>query len=147
MLSYKSTQKECKQTDELSVKKKSRREVKTEKERLHGYHLTKPECQTKLDSLKVKSETRFLNEHPRSQLPRETGSSSKRTYSNIDSCFAEAIITCEKTSHPRYDYCLDDPAEKTIESCPKHNRKSNGFNGYNGNCIGFNGNYNVSTGM
>ncbi len=26
--------------------------------------------------------------------------------------------------------------------CPKHNRKCNGFNGYNGNCIGFNGNYN-----
>ncbi len=24
----------------------------------------------------------------------------------------------------------------------KHNRKCNGFNGYNGNCIGFNGNYN-----
>ncbi len=35
------------------------------------------------------------------------------------------------------------PAEKkTIEPCPKHNRKCNGFNGYNGNCIGFNGNYN-----
>ncbi len=32
--------------------------------------------------------------------------------------------------------------KKTIEPCPKHNRKSNGFNGYNGNCIGFNGNYN-----
>ncbi len=25
---------------------------------------------------------------------------------------------------------------------PKHNRKCNGFNVYNGNCIGFNGNYN-----
>ncbi len=24
----------------------------------------------------------------------------------------------------------------------KHNRKCNGFNGFNGNCIGFNGNYN-----
>ncbi len=24
----------------------------------------------------------------------------------------------------------------------KHNRKCNVFNGYNGNCIGFNGNYN-----
>ncbi len=24
----------------------------------------------------------------------------------------------------------------------KNNRKCNGFNGYNGNCIGFNGNYN-----
>ncbi len=34
------------------------------------------------------------------------------------------------------------PPEKTIESCPNHNRKYNGFNGYNGNCIGFNGNYN-----
>ncbi len=34
------------------------------------------------------------------------------------------------------------PLKKTIEPCPKHNRKSNGFNGYNGNCIGFNGNYN-----
>ncbi len=34
------------------------------------------------------------------------------------------------------------PAEKTIEPCPKHNRKCNRFNGYNGNCIGFNGNYN-----
>ncbi len=32
--------------------------------------------------------------------------------------------------------------KKTIEPCPKHNRKSNGFNEYNGNCIGFNGNYN-----
>ncbi len=30
-------------------------------------------------------------------------------------------------------------AQKTIEPCPKHNRKCNGFNG---NCIGFNGNYN-----
>ncbi len=29
--------------------------------------------------------------------------------------------------------------KKTIEPCPKHNRKCNGFNG---NCIGFNGNYN-----
>ncbi len=29
-----------------------------------------------------------------------------------------------------------------IEPWPKHNRKCNGFNGYNGNCIGFNGNYN-----
>ncbi len=27
--------------------------------------------------------------------------------------------------------------KKTIEPCPKHNRKCNG---YNGNCIGFNGN-------
>ncbi len=35
------------------------------------------------------------------------------------------------------------PAEKkTIEPCPKHHRKCNGFNGYNGNCIGFYGNYN-----
>ncbi len=32
--------------------------------------------------------------------------------------------------------------KKTIEPCPKHNRKSYGFNDYNGNCIGFNGNYN-----
>ncbi len=32
--------------------------------------------------------------------------------------------------------------KKTIEHCPKHNRKCNGFNGYNGNCIGFNGSYN-----
>jgi len=32
--------------------------------------------------------------------------------------------------------------KKTIEPCPKHNRKCNGFNGFNGNCIGFNGNYN-----
>ncbi len=29
--------------------------------------------------------------------------------------------------------------KKTIEPCPKHNRKCNGFNG---NFIGFNGNYN-----
>ncbi len=29
-----------------------------------------------------------------------------------------------------------------MEKCPKHNRKCNGFNGFNGNCIGFNGNYN-----
>lgn len=59
--------------------------MKTGKERLQGlsllgYHLTKPDCQTKLDSLKVKSETVFLNEWQRSQLPRETGSYSKRTY-------------------------------------------------------------------
>jgi len=32
--------------------------------------------------------------------------------------------------------------KKTTEPCLKHKRKSNGFNGYNGNCIGFNGNYN-----
>ncbi len=32
--------------------------------------------------------------------------------------------------------------KKTLEPCPKHNRKCNGLNGYNGNCIGFNGNYN-----
>ncbi len=33
--------------------------------------------------------------------------------------------------------------EKTNRTLPKkHNRKCNGFNGYNGNCIGFNGNYN-----
>ncbi len=39
-------------------------------------------------------------------------------------------------------YCM--PAEKkTIEPCPKHNRKYNEFNGYNGNCIGFNGHYNA----
>ncbi len=37
--------------------------------------------------------------------------------------------------------------KKTIETCPKHNIKCDGFNGYNGNCIVFNGNYNVSTGM
>ncbi len=29
-----------------------------------------------------------------------------------------------------------------LETCPKHNRKCNGFNGLNGNYIGFNGNYN-----
>ncbi len=29
----------------------------------------------------------------------------------------------------------DVPAVKTIESCPKHNRKMWWFNGYNGNCI------------
>ncbi len=35
------------------------------------------------------------------------------------------------------------PAEKkTIEPCPKYNRKCNVFNGFNGNCIGFSGNYN-----
>ncbi len=35
------------------------------------------------------------------------------------------------------------PAEKkTIEPCAKHNRKCNGFNGYNENCIALNGNYN-----
>ncbi len=28
-----------------------------------------------------------------------------------------------------------------IEPCPKHNRKCNVFDGYNGNCIDFNGNY------
>ncbi len=32
--------------------------------------------------------------------------------------------------------------KKTIEPHPKHNIKCNGCNGYNGNCIGFNGNYN-----
>ncbi len=31
--------------------------------------------------------------------------------------------------------------KKTIEPCPKH-KKCNGFNGYKGNCIGFNGNFN-----
>ncbi len=31
--------------------------------------------------------------------------------------------------------------KKTIEPCPKHNRKCNGSTGYNGNCIGLNGNY------
>ncbi len=42
-----------------------------------------------------------------------------------------------------FDAAIIFPAEKkTIEPCPKHNRKSNGFNGHNGNCIGFNGNYN-----
>ncbi len=30
----------------------------------------------------------------------------------------------------------------TTEPCPKHNRKCNGLNGCNGNCIGLNGNYN-----
>ncbi len=30
--------------------------------------------------------------------------------------------------------------KKTIEPCPKHNKI--GLNGYNGNCLGFNGNYN-----
>ncbi len=30
----------------------------------------------------------------------------------------------------------------SCEPCPKHKRKCHGFNGYNGNCIGFNGNYN-----
>ncbi len=34
------------------------------------------------------------------------------------------------------------PAEKTIEPGPKNYRKCNGFDGYNGNCIGFNENYN-----
>ncbi len=37
------------------------------------------------------------------------------------------------------------PAEmlkKNNITLPKHNRKYNGFNGFNGNCIGFNGNYN-----
>ncbi len=38
--------------------------------------------------------------------------------------------------------CFRSLLKKTIEPCPKHNRKRNGFNGYNGNCIGFNGNYN-----
>ncbi len=28
------------------------------------------------------------------------------------------------------------------QPCPKHKRKCNGLNYYNGNCIGFNGNYN-----
>ncbi len=42
------------------------------------------------------------------------------------------------TAHRRNIYLL----KITIEPCPKHNRKCNGFNGYNGNCIGFNGNYN-----
>ncbi len=32
--------------------------------------------------------------------------------------------------------------KKTIEPWPKHKRKCNGFNGYNGSCIGFNGNHN-----
>ncbi len=37
--------------------------------------------------------------------------------------------------------------KKAIEPCPKLNRKCNGFNGSNGNCIGINRNYNVSIGM
>ncbi len=32
--------------------------------------------------------------------------------------------------------------KKTIEPCPKYNKKCNGFNGYIGNRIGFNGNCN-----
>ncbi len=36
------------------------------------------------------------------------------------------------------DIGLPFPLKKTIEPCPKFNRKCNGFNGYNG----FNGNYN-----
>ncbi len=43
---------------------------------------------------------------------------------------------------PKLAYCSHPCWKKTIETCPKHNRKCNGFNGYNGNCIGFSGNYN-----
>ncbi len=32
--------------------------------------------------------------------------------------------------------------QMSIVPAEKHNRTCNGFNGYNGNCIGFNGNYN-----
>ncbi len=32
--------------------------------------------------------------------------------------------------------------QKTIQSSSNYNRKCNGFYGYNGNCIGFNRNYN-----
>ncbi len=45
-------------------------------------------------------------------------------------------------SRPVLGSSLTTLLKKTIESCPKHNRKCNGFNGFNVNCIGFNGNYN-----
>ncbi len=48
-----------------------------------------------------------------------------------------------KCCRPNQHFTSNQPfLKKTIEPCPKHNRKCNGFNGYNGNCIGFNGNYN-----
>lgn len=34
------------------------------------------------------------------------------------------------------------PEDKTIEACPKHNIHFNGFHSSNGDCIGFNRNYN-----
>ncbi len=47
------------------------------------------------------------------------------------------------TINNNYKYKIDlKMLKKTIEPCPKHNRKSNGLNGYDGYCIGFNGNYN-----
>ncbi len=47
-----------------------------------------------------------------------------------------------ETHHNVLQYGPSSLLKKTIEPCPKHNRKCNGFNGFNGNCIGFNGNYN-----
>ncbi len=38
-------------------------------------------------------------------------------------------------------YKISTLLKKKIEPCPKHKRKCNGFNGFNGNCIGLNGNY------
>ncbi len=43
--------------------------------------------------------------------------------------------------HVIHIFRLHIPAEKTIQLCPKYNRKCDGFNGYNGNCFVFNGNY------
>ncbi len=44
--------------------------------------------------------------------------------------------------HPLHIYLPAKRTTQSIEPWPKHNRKCNGFNGYNGNCIGFNGSYN-----
>ncbi len=47
-----------------------------------------------------------------------------------------------ETHHNVLQYGPSSLLKTTIEPCPKHNRKCNGFNGFNGNCIVFNGNYN-----
>ncbi len=52
-----------------------------------------------------------------------------------------------ETHHNVLQYGPSSLLKKTIEPCPKHNRKCNGFNGFNGNCIGFNETIMVSTGM
>ncbi len=51
-----------------------------------------------------------------------------------------SIALCETLTLP-LKLPLTPLLEKTIEPCQKYNRKCNGLNGYNGNCISFNGNY------
>ncbi len=47
-----------------------------------------------------------------------------------------------KSSNTIIIFPAEKNTQKTVEPLPKHNRKCNGFKGSNGNCIGFNVNYN-----